>query len=95
MTELAGCFVSVVLMQFEALINESGGIFLNIGRQDGFVSFQIHSSTVIIHQVISKVETAMHDHAMTPPPPCFTDEAVCLGSFAVPFFSPHFCFSIT
>ncbi len=32
-------------------------------------------------------ETAIHAHAMTPPPPCFTDEAVCLGSFAVPFFS--------
>ncbi len=32
-------------------------------------------------------EAAMHAHAMTPPPPCFTDEAVCLGSFAVPFFS--------
>ncbi len=29
----------------------------------------------------------MHAHAMTPPPPCFTDEVVCLGSFAVPFFS--------
>ncbi len=25
-------------------------------------------------------------HAMTPPPPCFTDEAVSLGSFTVPFF---------
>ncbi len=32
-------------------------------------------------------EAAMHAHAMTPPPPCFTDEGVCLGSFAVPFFS--------
>ncbi len=30
-------------------------------------------------------ETAMHVHAMTTPPPCFTEEAVCLGSFAVPF----------
>ncbi len=38
-------------------------------------------------------EAAMHVHAMTPPPPCFTDEAVCLGSFAVPFFSPHFLLS--
>ncbi len=32
-------------------------------------------------------ETAMHAHSMTPPLPCFTDEAVCLGSFVVPFFS--------
>ncbi len=37
-------------MQYEALPNESGGIFLNIGRQDGFVHFQINSA------VISKVE---------------------------------------
>ncbi len=29
----------------------------------------------------------MHAHAMTPPPPCFTDEDPCLGSFAVHFFS--------
>ncbi len=26
---------------------------------------------------------------MTTPPPCFTDEAVCLGSFAVSFFFLH------
>ncbi len=89
-------FWLIVLMQYEALPNESGGIFLNIGRQDSFVPFQIHSATVIIHSVISKVpETAMHAHTVTPPPPCFTDEAVCLGSFEVPFLSPHFCFPIT
>ncbi len=28
---------------------------------------------------------ATHAHAMTLPPPCFTDEVVCLGSWAVPF----------
>ncbi len=28
---------------------------------------------------------AIHAHAMTLPPPCFTDEVVCLGSWAVPF----------
>ncbi len=39
-------------------------------------------------------ETAMHAHTMTTPPPCFTDEAVSFGSFAVPFFSPHFCFHL-
>ncbi len=31
----------------------------------------------------------MHAHATIPPPPCFTDEAVCLGSFVVPFFFSH------
>ncbi len=45
-------------MQYEALPNESGGIFLNIGRQDGFVPFQINSATVIIHYFISKDERA-------------------------------------
>ncbi len=53
-------------MQYEALLNESGDIFLNIGGQDGFVPFQIHSATVIIHQVISKVERA-----------CSRDSHVC------------------
>ncbi len=28
---------------------------------------------------------AIHAHAMTLPPPCFTDEVLCLGSWAVPF----------
>ncbi len=28
---------------------------------------------------------AIHAHAMTLPPPCFTDEVVCLGSWAVTF----------
>jgi len=37
-------------------------------------------------------ETAMRAHAMTPPPPSFTDELVCLGSFAVPFFLYTFAF---
>ncbi len=37
-------------------------------------------------------ETGMHIHAMTTPPPCFTDEDVYLGSFAVPFFLHTFAF---
>ncbi len=90
-------FLVIVLMQYEAIPKESGGIFLNIGRKDGFVPFQINSATVIIHEVISKDERvcSRDSHAMTTPPSCFTDEAVCLGSFAVPFFSPHFCSPIT
>ena len=28
---------------------------------------------------------AIHAHTMTLPPPCFTDEVVCFGSWAVPF----------
>ncbi len=41
-------FWVIVLMQYEAP-KESGGIFLNIAGQDGFVPFQINSATVIIH----------------------------------------------
>ncbi len=37
-------------------------------------------------------ETAMHAHAMISPPPCFTDEAVCLGLFVVPFSLHTFAF---
>ncbi len=59
-------------MQYEALPNESGGIFLNIGRQDGFVPFQIHS--VKLRGPVP--EAAMHAPAMTTPPPCFTNEAI-------------------
>ncbi len=32
-------FLVIVLMQYEAIPKESGGIFLNIGRKDGFVPF--------------------------------------------------------
>ncbi len=38
-------------MQYEALPNESGGIFLNIGRQDGFEPFQIHLVCVCPHRM--------------------------------------------
>ncbi len=34
----------------------------------------------------------MHAHAMTPPPPCFTDEAVMLGIFCSSFFLHTFAF---
>ncbi len=44
-------------------------------------------SSVSSHQLRGPVpETAMHAYSMIPPPSCFTDEAVCLGLFAVPFF---------
>ncbi len=35
---------------------------------------------------------AIHAHAMTLPPPCYTDEVVYLGSWAVPSFSILFLF---
>ncbi len=76
-------FWVTVLRQYEALPNESGGVLLNIGRKDGFVPFLIHSATIII----SKVERSVPETVMTPSTPYFTDEAVCLGSLAVPFFS--------
>ncbi len=93
-------FWVIVLIQYEALPNESGGILLNIGKQDGL--YPSKWILLLLSCIKSSVklrgpvpETAMHAHVMTPPPLCFTDEAVCLGSFSAPFFSPHFCFPIT
>ncbi len=82
-------FLVIVLMQYEALPNESGGIFLNIGMVLYPSKFILLLSSYIKSSVKLKgpvPETAMHAHAMTPPTPCFTDEAVCLGLFAGPFF---------
>ncbi len=51
-----------------------------------------NSSCCFLSAVTSSINTrepvplaAIHAHAMTLPPPCFTDEVVCLGSWAVPF----------
>ncbi len=41
-----------------SLMTSSATGRLRLGRQDGFVPFQIHSATVIKHQVISKDERA-------------------------------------
>ncbi len=76
-------------MQCEALSDESGGIFLNIGSQDVFSKFILLLPSYIKSSLKLRgpvPETAVHVTAMSPLPPCFTDEAVCLGSFAVPFF---------
>ncbi|MEE6522381.1 hypothetical protein FKM82_020897 [Ascaphus truei] len=41
----------------------------------------------------------MHAHAITLPPPCFTDDVVCFGSLAIPsllhtFFFPSFWYRL-
>ncbi len=93
-------FWIIVLMQNEAFPNESGGMFLNICRQYGFVLFQIHSATVIIREVISKVERvcsrdrcscSCHDTAST-----MLYTWGCMFGIICSFpFSPHFCFPVT
>ncbi len=52
----------------------------------------LQNSSAALSAVTSSINTrkpvplaAIHAHAMTLPPPCFTDEVVCLGSWAVPF----------
>ncbi len=99
LTELAGCFGSlswcnmkhfpINLVAFWILLCK---MVLYPSKCILLLSSYIKSSVKLRGSV---PETAMHAHAMTPPPPCFTVEAVCLGSFAVPFFSSHFCFTNT
>ncbi len=100
LTELAGCFGSLSwcnmkhfpmnLVAFSWIL--SGKMFLYPSKFILLLSSSIKSSVKLRGSV---PETAMHAHAMTTPPLCFTDEVVCLGLFAGPFFSPHFCFPIT
>ncbi len=92
-------FWVIVLILYEAFPNGSGGIFLNIARQNGLYpsKFILLLSSYI---VISKVERA-----------CSRDSHACachdttstmlfrwgcmLGIFCSSLFSPHFCFPIT
>ncbi len=100
LTELAGCFGSLsrcTMKHFPMnLVAFSwklvGKMVLYPSKFILLLSSYIKSSVKLREPV---PEAAMHTHAMISPPPCFTDEAVCLGSFVVPFFSPHFCFPIT
>ncbi len=99
LTELAGCFGSLFwcnmkhfpmnLVAFSWIL--VGKMFFYLSKFILLLSSYIKSSVKMRGPV---PETAMHAHAMTPPSPCFTDEAVCLGLYAVPFFSPHFYFPI-
>ncbi len=41
LTETGWVFWVIVLTQYEALPNESGGIFLNIGRRDGLYPYKL------------------------------------------------------
>ncbi len=100
LTELAGCFGSLSwcnmkhfpmdLVAFSWIL--VGKMVLYPSKFILLLSSYIKSSVKLRG---SFPEAAIYAHAMTPPPPCFTDEATCLGLFAVPFLSPHFCFPIT
>ncbi len=100
LTELAGCFGSLSWCNMKHFpMNLVAFSWILVGNMVLYPSKLILLLSSYIKLSVklrgSVPETAMHAHAMTTPPPCFTDEAVCLGTFAVPFFSPHFCFPIT
>ena len=58
----------------------------NIARNTSeFILLLLSAATSSINTREPVPLAAIHAHAMTLPPPCFTDEAVCFGSWAVPF----------
>ncbi len=97
LTELAGCFGSLSWCNMKHFpMNLVAFSWILVGNMVLYPSkFILRLSSYIKSSVKLRgpvPEAAMHVHVMTTPP-CFTDEAVCLGSFAVPFFSPHFLLS--
>ncbi len=90
-------FWVIVLMQYEALPNESGGIFLNIGRQDGFGPFQIYSLSSHIKSSV-KLRGSVPETACMPMPWHHLHHALQMRLYAWDLlqfpFSPHFCFPI-
>ncbi len=101
LTELAGCFGSLSWCNMKHFPMKLVVLFywILIGKMVLYPSKLILLLSSYIKSLVKLrgpvPETSMHAHAMTPPPPCFTDEAECLGSFTVPFFLPHFLFPIT
>ncbi len=97
LTELAGCFGSLSwcnmkhfpknLVVFSWIL--VGKMVLYPSKFILLLSSYIKSSVKVRGPV---PDAAMHAHAMTPPPPCFTDEAVCLGSLQFPFYLHIFYF---
>ncbi len=92
LTELAGCFGSLSWCNLKHFpMNLVAFSWILVGKMVLYPSKFIFLLSSYIKSSVKMrgpvPETAMHAHPMTPPPPCFTDEAVCLGSFLVPFFS--------
>lgn len=50
-----------------------------------FILLYLSAITSLIHTRKSVSLATIHAHIMILPPPCFTDEVVCFGSWAVPF----------
>ncbi len=88
--KLLDCFCCmfwvIVHLYYEAPSNQLCSIWLNLGREYISIHFRIHPSA----SVSSSLNTSnpepleamqfMHHTA----PPCFTDDVVCFGSWAVP-----------
>ncbi len=91
LTELAGCFGSLFWCNMKHFpMNLVAFSWILLGKMVLYPSkFILLLSSYIKSSV--KMSGGVPE---TPPPPCFTDEAVCLGSFAVPFYL-HFCFPVT
>ncbi len=84
LTELAGCFGSLSWCNTKHFpINLVAFSWILVGKMVLYPSkFTLPLSSYIKSSVKLRGPvpgTAMHAHAMTPPPPCFTDKAVCVG----------------
>ncbi len=100
LTELAGCSGSLFWCNMKHFPNNMMAFsWILVGKM---VLYSSKLILLLLSYIKSSVklrrpvpEAAMHAHAMTPPPPCFTDEAVCFGIICSSLFSPQFCFPIT
>ncbi len=92
--KLFGCFcsmlgsLSICTVKRRPMSSEAFGWIWadNIARNTSeFILLLLSAVTSSINTREPVPLAAIHAHAMTLPPPCFTDEVVCLGSWAVPF----------
>ncbi len=93
LTELAGCFGSLSWCNMKHFPMDLVAFFLIlVGKMVQCPSKFILLLSSSVKMRGSVPETVMHAHAMTTPQPCFTDEAVCLGSFSDSLFLHTFAF---
>ncbi len=96
LTELGGCFGSLSWCNMKHFpMNLVGFSWILVGKMVSYPSklIQLLSSYIKSSVKLSGPvpETAMHAHAMTPPPPCFTDAWDLLQ---LPFFLHIFAFHL-
>ncbi len=95
----AVCFVSLFIctVKRRPMSSEAFGWIWadNIARNTSeFILLLLSAVTSSINTREPVPLAAIHAHAVTLPPSCFTDEVVCLGSWAVPFLLHNLLFPV-